>query len=79
MITAADYDIAAGLLIAEEAGAIISSFDFQNGDDVLTAVIAGESQAVHDRLRAYTLNALDGILQATLKIEPENKFTEFDQ
>ncbi|MBA3462365.1 MAG: inositol monophosphatase [Deltaproteobacteria bacterium] len=52
IITANDYDVAAGLLIAEEAGARTSTRTFVRDGRTFTAYIAGASSAIHDALAA---------------------------
>jgi histidinol-phosphatase len=52
IITANDYDVAAGLLVAEEAGARWTTRTFTRDGRAFTAYIAGANAAVHDVLAA---------------------------
>src|SRR5204863_2776950 len=58
IITANEYDVAAGWLVAEEAGAKLSTRTFDRGGRAFTAYIAGSSATVHDAL----LSAVDAAL-----------------
>jgi fructose-1,6-bisphosphatase/inositol monophosphatase family enzyme len=52
VITANDYDVAAGLLVASEAGAVVSTRSFVRDGRSFTAYVIGASRPVHDALLA---------------------------
>lgn len=52
VVTANDYDVAAGLLVAAEAGATLSQVTFERDGRAFTAWLAAESAAWHDRIAA---------------------------
>jgi myo-inositol-1(or 4)-monophosphatase len=54
-----DYDVAAGVLIAKEAGAIISQSDFQTSKDCLFLIVAGTNKYLHDAVRGKCDLAVD--------------------
>ncbi len=58
LVTAKPHDIAAGKLIAQEAGATISEINFQRNIDgkpyQFNALIAGDTAEIHDALRSAT-------------------------
>lgn len=59
VITAAEYDIAAGLLIAQEAGADIKRFDYARDQEPYTALIVTKNQ--------HALGVLNNQIQQSLK------------
>jgi fructose-1,6-bisphosphatase/inositol monophosphatase family enzyme len=61
MVTANDYDVAAGLLVAREAGATVSELTFEREGRRFTAYLAGESEATHAALRSL----LDEVLASS--------------
>jgi myo-inositol-1(or 4)-monophosphatase len=58
VVTANDYDVAAGLLVAEEAGARWSARTLVRDGRTFTAYIAAEAPVIHDALRAV----VEGVL-----------------
>lgn len=58
IVTANDYDVAAGLLVAREAGATVSQLTFEREGRAFTAYLAGESEATHAALRGLLDEAL---------------------
>jgi|GEM_PF-2060245 len=58
IITANDYDVAAGKLVAQESGAKISELNFHRANHDFTATIAAQNDNIHDRLRQMTKSAL---------------------
>ena len=59
VITAAEYDIAAGLLIAQETGAGINRFDYERDEEPYTALIVTKNQ--------HALGVLNNQIQQSLK------------
>lgn len=60
VITAASYDVAAGVLIATEAGAHVTTADFNRDDHVFSVLIAAADSSVHELLIAEATTALEG-------------------
>ncbi|MBL9016726.1 MAG: inositol monophosphatase [Myxococcales bacterium] len=60
IITANEYDVAAGWLIADEAGARCATRTFERAGRSFTAYIVGASPAVHEKLCAAVDAVLDG-------------------
>ncbi|MDY3555669.1 inositol monophosphatase family protein [Gemmata sp. JC717] len=52
IITANDYDVAAGVLIAHEAGACVSQLVFKSGGEERTCTVAGAADRIHGALAA---------------------------
>jgi fructose-1,6-bisphosphatase/inositol monophosphatase family enzyme len=50
ILTAKDHDVAAGLLIAHEAGAWVTQIDFETGEGTRTATVVGADRRVHAAL-----------------------------
>jgi fructose-1,6-bisphosphatase/inositol monophosphatase family enzyme len=63
IVTAQEHDVAAGLLIAQEAGAAVRQFTFQRPHGVVTATIAAVSEALVDQLMRLMPPDLNGITQ----------------
>jgi len=51
IVVANDYDVAAGLLFAEQAGAVTSQTSYDGGQGGLTLVVAAQSETLHDALK----------------------------
>ena len=58
VVTANDYDVGAGLLVAEEAGATWTAHRFEREGRTFTVYVAAESAAFHARLEALVLSVL---------------------
>jgi fructose-1,6-bisphosphatase/inositol monophosphatase family enzyme len=59
VVTANDYDIAAGKLIAEEAGATVSEVHFNHSGEPIIGVIAGQTPDIHNALRNVVLSIIE--------------------
>lgn len=57
LVTANDYDVAAGLLVAAEAGATLSQVSFTRDGRAFTAYLAGATREWHARLEAAVTSA----------------------
>ncbi len=74
ILTANDYDIAAAQLIADEAGASLSHFDFVRGGHEFRATIAGVTEQVHDSLRDVAFSNVSDFIKTP---RPRGETLEF--
>ncbi len=58
ILTAKDHDVEAGLLVAREAGAVVTQLTFDAGRGPRTATIVGADRRIHDALLALLNEAL---------------------
>ncbi len=63
IVTANEYDVAAGLLIAKEAGATTSCQKFERANRMFTVYIAGETEHLHRELEALVSKAIASLDQ----------------
>jgi fructose-1,6-bisphosphatase/inositol monophosphatase family enzyme len=59
ILTANEYDVEAGLLIAREAGASVTQLEFETESGTRTATVVGADHRIHDALVALLCVALD--------------------